>query len=76
MKLAETEVRAPETKPSKEGNEMLPFATQYHHLVSTVKEALMEEWNLYKTNRSFANFLKNHTLFSTRNENHDKEHAC
>ena len=47
MKLTETEVRAPETKPSKEGKEMLPFVTQYQPLVSTaVKEALMEKWNL------------------------------
>ena len=35
--LTETEVRAPETKPSKEGKEMLPFATQYKPLVSTVQ---------------------------------------
>ena len=27
MKLTETEVRAPETKPSKEGKEMLAFVT-------------------------------------------------
>ena len=47
MKLTETEVRAPETKPSKEGKEMLPFATQYQPVVSTVKEALMEKWNLH-----------------------------
>jgi len=46
MKFTETEVRAPETKPSKEGKEMLPFVTQYQPLVSTVKEALMEKWNL------------------------------
>ena len=46
MKLTETEVRAPETKPSKKGKEILPFATQYQPLVSTVKEALMEKWNL------------------------------
>ena len=26
--------------------EMLPFVTQYQPLVSTVKEALMEKWNL------------------------------
>ena len=56
MKLTETEVRAPETKPSKEGKEMLPFVTQYQPLVSTVKEALMEKWN--------------HPLFPTRKENH------
>ena len=42
MKLTETEVRAPETKPSKEGKEMLPFVTQYQTLVYTLKEALME----------------------------------
>ena len=41
MKLTETEVRAPETKPSREGTEMLPFVTQYQPLVSTLKEALM-----------------------------------
>ena len=29
MKLTETEVRAPETKPSKKGREMLLFVTQY-----------------------------------------------
>ena len=77
MKLTETEVRAPETKPSKEGKEMLPFVTQYQPLVSTVKEALMEtEWISKKTIRYFANFLKNHPLFPTRKENHGKEHAC
>ena len=37
MKLTETEVRAPETKPRKEEKEMLPFATQYQPLVSTVQ---------------------------------------
>ena len=31
---------------SEEENEMLPFVTQYQPLVSTVKEALMEKWNL------------------------------
>ena len=31
---------------SKEEKEMLPFVTQYQPLVSTVKEALMEKWNL------------------------------
>ena len=46
IKLTETEVRAPETKLTKEGKEMLPFVTQYQPLVSTVKEALMEKWNL------------------------------
>ena len=46
MKLTETEVRAPETKPSKEGKEMLPFVTQYQTLVYTLKEALMQKWNL------------------------------
>ena len=46
MKLTETEDRAPETKPSQEEKEMLPFVTQYQPLVSTVKEALMEKWNL------------------------------
>ena len=46
MKLTETEVRGPETKPSKEGKEMLAFVTQYQPLVSTVKEALMEKRNL------------------------------
>ena len=77
MKLTETEVRAPETKPSKEGKEMLPFVTQYQPLVSTVKEALMEtEWISKKTIRYFANFLKNQPLFPTRKENHGKEHAC
>ena len=29
MKLTETEVRAPETKPRKEEKEMLPFVTQW-----------------------------------------------
>ena len=29
-----------------------------------------------KTNRYFANFLKNHPLFPKRKENHGKEHAC
>ena len=29
-----------------EEKEMLPFVTQYQPLVSTVKEALMEKWNL------------------------------
>ena len=56
MKLTETEIRAPETKPSKEGKEMLPFVTQYQPLVSTVKEVLTEKWISYKTNRYFANF--------------------
>ena len=46
MKLTETEVHTPETKPTKERKEMLPFVTQYQPLVSTVKEALMEKWNL------------------------------
>ena len=38
MKLTETEVLAPETKPSKEGKEMLPFVTQYQTLVYTLKK--------------------------------------
>ena len=31
---------------SKEEKEMLLFVTQYQPLLSTVKEALMEKWNL------------------------------
>ena len=73
MKLTETEIRAPETKPSKEGKEMLPFVTQYQPLVSTVK---WKSGISYKTNLYFANFLKNHPLFPTRKENHGKEYAC
>ena len=37
MKLTETEVRAPETKPSKEGKEMLPLVTQKGTLRTTTK---------------------------------------
>ena len=46
MKLTGTEVRAPETKKNKEEKEMLLFVTQYQPLLSTVKEAFMEKWNL------------------------------
>ena len=77
MKLTETEVGAPETKQQVRKKRKLPFVTQYQPLVSTVKEALMEKWNRKKkTNRYFANFLKNHPLFPKRKENHGKEHAC
>ena len=41
-------------------------------LVSTIKEALMEKWNLIQNQP----LLKNHPLFPTRKENHGKEHAC
>ena len=41
---------------------MLSFVTQYHPLVSTLKEALMEKRNL----------LQN-LLFPTRKENHGKD---
>ena len=41
-----------------------------------VKEALMESGISYKTNRYFANFLKNQPLFPEGNENHGKGHAC
>ena len=46
MRLTETEVRAPETKPSKQGKEILPFVTQYQPSVSSVKETLMEKCKL------------------------------
>ena len=59
MKVTEAEVRAPETKPSKEGKEMLPFVTQYQPLVSPVKEALMEEWNLIQNQPLMQFFTKN-----------------
>ena len=64
MKLTETEVRAPETKPSKEGKEMLPFMTQYQPLVSTVKEALMEKWNLTQNQPLLCYFFKEPPLIS------------
>ena len=31
---------------SKDEKEIMPFVTQYQPLVSTVKEAFMEKWNL------------------------------
>ena len=37
MKLTETEVRAPETKPSKEGKEKLPFVNTIGNLRTTTK---------------------------------------
>ena len=49
MKLTETEVRAPETKPSKEGKEMLPFVTQYQTLLSVYSK------------RSFNGKVESHT---------------
>ena len=57
---------------------MLPVVTEYQPLVCPIKEALMEKWNLIKKkpNHYFAKFLKNHTLFATRKENHGKGHAC
>ena len=64
MKLTETEVRAPETKPSKEGKEMLPFVTQYPPLVSTVKVALMEKWNLIQNQPLLCYFFKEPPLIS------------
>ena len=78
MKLTETEIRAPETKPSKEGKEMLPFVTQYPPLVSTVKVALMEKWNLIQNQPLLCYFFKEPPLISykARKENHGKEHAC
>ena len=57
---------------SEEEKEMLPSVTQYQPLVSTMKEALMEKWNLIQNQP----LLKNHPLFPTRKENHGKEHAC
>ena len=57
---------------SEEEKEMLPFVTQYKLLVSTIREVLMEKWNLIQNQP----LLKNHPLFPTRKENHGKEHAC
>ena len=56
---------------------MLPVVTQYQPLVSPIKEALMEKWNLIKkkTDHYVAKFLKNHPLFPTRKENHGKGRA-
>ena len=49
--------------------EILPFVTQYQPSVSTLKEVLMKKGKLYKTNRYFARFSKNHPSFPTRKEN-------
>ena len=55
---------------------MLPVVTQCQPLVSPIKEALMEKWNLIKkNNHDVAKFLKNHPLFPTRKENHGKGRA-
>ena len=40
---------------NKEEKEILPFVTQYQPSVSTLKEVLMKNGILYKTNRYFAN---------------------
>ena len=52
----------------KEEKEILPFVTQYQPSVSTLKEVLMKNGILHKTNRYFAKFLKNHLSFPTRKE--------
>ena len=39
-------------KHSKEKKEVLPFVTQYQPSVSTLKEALMEKWNLIQNQPS------------------------
>ena len=54
---------------NREEKEILPFVTQYQPSVSTLKEVLMKKGKLYKTNRYFAKFLKNHPSFPTRKEN-------
>ena len=43
---------------SKEEKEMLPFATQYQPLVSTIKEALMEKWDLIQNQPLLCWFFK------------------
>ena len=54
---------------NKEEKEILPFVTQYQPSVSTLKDVLMKNCILYKTNRYFAKFSKNHLSFPTRKEN-------
>ena len=54
---------------NKEEKEILPFVTQYQPSVPTLKEVLMKNWILYKTNRYFAKFSKNYLSFPTRKGN-------
>ena len=62
---------------SEEEKEMLPFVTQYQPLASTLKEALMEKWNLKQNQPLLCKFFKNRLLFPTRKESrHGKENAC
>ena len=66
-----TEIGNALLKQNKEKKEVLPFVTQYQPSVSPLKEVLMQTENgiLYKSNRYFAKFLKNHRSFLTRKEN-------
>ena len=49
---------------SEEENEMLPFVTQYQPLVSTVKEALMEKWNLIQNQPLLCQIFKEPPIIS------------
>ena len=44
---------------NKDEKNILPSVTQYQPSVSTLKDILLKKWNIKKTNRYFAKFLKN-----------------
>ena len=52
-------VCTPETQQQR-GKEILPFVTQYQPSASTVKEALIKNWNLIQDQPLLRQMLKNH----------------